>query len=115
MSVVLDVVNSINQLAQTVSNFFTTDLYTLLSNFTAWAVQWAVVAMWKTKLALLQFSWTVAQQIIVNLNLSVYLNNAWASLNSQVLAMLVFFRIPDAVSMILSASVTKFVFRFLGF
>lgn len=115
MSVFVDVVNSVVDLQQTVSNFFQTDLIVLLTKFTAWFVQWSVVALWKAKLALLGFSWGVAQQIMSNLNISSYLNGAWSSLNSSVLSMLTFFRIPDAVSMILSASVTKFVFRFLGF
>lgn len=115
MSVFVDVVNSVVHLEQIVRNFFTTDLYTLLTSFMAWFVQWSVVILWKAKLALLAFSWSIANQIITNLNISSYLNTAWGSLNSQVLQMLVFFRIPDAVNMILSVATTKFVFKFLGF
>lgn len=115
MSVFVDVVNSVVELTQTISNFFTTDLVDLLTRFTAWSIQWIVVAMWKAKLAGLIFSWGVAQQIITNLGISSYLNTAWASLNSQMLNMLTFIRVPDAVNMILSASVTKFVFKFLRF
>lgn len=115
MTVLVDVANSIIDLRQTVSDFFTTDLYTFVTNATAWFIQWAVVAMWKAKLAALTFSWGVAQQLIINLNISGYLNTAWASLDSRVMSALAFFRIPDAVNMIISAGVTKFVFRFLGF
>jgi hypothetical protein len=86
-----------------------------LTQFTAWFIEWSVVAMWKAKLAALAFSWDVAQDIIADLNLSAYLDQTWASLNSQVLSMLIFFRVPEAVNVILSAGVTKFVFRFLGF
>ena len=115
MSVFVDVVNAVVGLQQTVTNFFAIDLVQLLTKFTAWFIQWYMVALWKAKLAALTFSWGVAQQIITNLGISAYLNSAWSSLDSQVLNMLTFLRVPDAVNMILSASITKFVFKFLGF
>lgn len=74
-----------------------------------------MVAWWKAKLTALTFSWSVAQELITSLNISEYINNAWSSLDSRLLSMFVLFRIPEALNIILSAAVTKFVFRFLGF
>ncbi len=115
MSVFVDVVNSVVELGQTVSDFFTGGIYDLIVAATAWFVKWAVAAMWSAKLAALEFSWDVAQELLTSLNISSHLNNAWNSLNSQVLQLLTFFRVPEALNIVFSAATTKFVFRFLGF
>lgn len=115
MSVLVDIVNAVVQVGQTVSDFITTGIYDLLVKFTAWFIQWSVVGYWKIKLAAIEFSWDVASEIITTLNISSYINSAWSSLNSQVLSMFVFFRIPEAVNIVVSAGVSKFVMRFLGF
>lgn len=115
MSVLVDIVNAVVDTGQTVSNFFTTGLYQYTVKAVAWFVQWYTVMWWKAKLAALTFSWSVAQQLITNLNISGYLNNAYSALDSRTMALLAYFRIPEAINMILSAAITKFVFRFLGF
>lgn len=115
MTVLVDIVNAINNSAQDVYNFFHGGLYELLTKWTAWFIRWFVVGMFKAKIAALTFAYDVAQELITSMNLSAYLNNAYASLESRTLAALTFFRIPEAINIIISASVTKFVFRFLGF
>jgi hypothetical protein len=115
MSVIVDIVNAIVDFSDQVQSFFADGIYDLLSQWTAWFIEWAVVAMWKVKLAVLAFSWDVAQNIIADLNISAFLNQAWGALNSQTLSMLFFFRVPEAVNIIVSAGVTKLVFRFVGF
>ncbi|AEG00734.1 DUF2523 domain-containing protein [Methylomonas methanica] len=114
MSVFVDVVNAIVESGQMVSDFFTTGIYELLTKFTAWFVKWSVVAMWKAKLAAIAFSWDVAQELITTLNISGYINAAWSTLDSKVLNMFVYFKIPEAVNIVMSAGVTKFVMKFLG-
>lgn len=114
MSVLADVVNSVVQVGQQVADFIAFGAYDLLTKFTAWFIKWYMVAWWHAKLAALTFSWSVAQELITSLHLSEYLNAAWGSLESRTLSLLVFFKVPDAVNIILSAAVTKFVFRFLG-
>lgn len=115
MTYIVDIVNAIVALSQDINDFFSVGIYHLLTQFTAWFIRWYMVGMWTAKLALLTFSWDVAQELISSLNLSVMLQTAWSSLESRTLSMLVFFRVPEAVNIILSAAVTKFVFRFLGF
>jgi hypothetical protein len=115
MTVLVDVVNTLVDGFQTVSDFIQVGIYDLLVKFTAWFIRWYMVYWWQAKLAALNFSWSVAQQLMTSLNISATLNSAWGSLESRTLSMLVFFRIPDAVNLMLSAAVTKFVFRFLGF
>jgi hypothetical protein len=114
MSVLADIVNAVVGFQDTVSTFLNLDLYTLLTKFVAWFIQWSMVVIWKAKLALLIFSWSVAQEIMANLHISDLLSTAWGGLDSQVSGFLAFFRIPEAFNMIISASITKFVFKLLG-
>lgn len=115
MSYIVDIINAINAFSQDFVDFTSHGIYALLTQFTAWFIKWYMVAMWNAKLAALTFSWGVAQELITSLNLSDLLDTAWGALESRTLSMLVFFRIPEAVNIILSAAVTKFVIRFLGF
>ncbi|HEY8034241.1 MAG TPA: DUF2523 family protein [Methylobacter sp.] len=115
MTVLTDVANAIVSVGQQISDFTSFGVYNLLSQFTAWFIKWYLVAWYKAKLTALMFSYSVAQELITSLNLSDYLDSAWGSLESRTASTLAFFRIPEAVNMILSAAVTKFVFRFLGF
>ncbi len=115
MTLLVDIVDAIVNLGQQVSDFFTVGIYNLLAKFTAWFIKWYMVAWFKAKLAALAFSWSVAQELMTSLDISAYLDSAWGALESRTLSMLVFFRVPEAVNIIISASVTKFVFRFLGF
>jgi len=115
MSVLVDVVNSIIDQTQIASDFLTQGIYDFVVQATSWFVQWAVVALWKAKLAALGFAWDVAQELLNSLNISTFINQAWASLDSKVVQMLTFFKVPEAVNIILGAGTTKFVFRFLGF
>ena len=98
MSVIVDIINAINAFYQYVSDFTSFGIYDLLTKFTAWFIKWYMVALWNAKLAALTFSWSVAQELITSLNLSSVLDSAWGSLESRTLSMLVFFRIPEAVT-----------------
>lgn len=115
MSLLVDVVNAVVSVGQQLSDFFTVGIYGLLVEFTAYLIEWYMVGWFKAKLYALQFSYSVAQELISNLNLSDYLDAAWGALEPRTASALAFFRVPEACNMILSAAVTKFVFRFLGF
>jgi hypothetical protein len=115
MSVLVDVVNAISDTGQTISDFFSTGLYDYTTKAVAWFIRWYAVVWWQVKLEALKISWGLAQELIAYLNISGYLNSAYAALDARTMSMLAFFRIPEAINMIVSAAVTKFVFRFLGF
>lgn len=95
------------------SEFFSTGLYTLITDAFASMIEWLMLLKLKWMLWLLQFSWGIAQTLISNLGVTLALQQAWGSFDSATLANLMFFRIPDAVNIILSALGTKFVLRFL--
>jgi hypothetical protein len=114
MTLLVDIYNAIIDVFNQIQNFITDGIYQLLVEFTAWAIKKMVIASIQFKIWALGFAWDVAQEIITSLNINTYLNAAWGSLHADTLAMFQFFKIPEAVQMLLSASVTKFVFRFLG-
>lgn len=115
MSVIVDVVNAVVDVYDLVQDFITEGIYNLLTQFTALFIKWVTVAYWKLKLAALQFSYDVAMQMMVDLQLSQYLQLFFGALDSRVASMLQFFRIPEAINIVVSAFFTKFVFRFFGF
>lgn len=66
------------------------------------------------KLYMVQFSWGVAQQLITQLNLSTYINQAWSQVDQTLVGTLTYFRIPEGINLVLSAGITKFVLRFMN-
>lgn len=115
MSVFVDVVNAIVTFQDSVTKFFEVDLYQIFTDYVAYLIIQAQVAFWKMKLALLSFSWDVAQSIISQLGISSYISLAFSSLDSDLLAVIAYIKIPDFVNIVISSVTTKFVFKFLGF
>lgn len=69
----------------------------------------------KIALLMLNFLWAIVRVLLVDLNISGRLGASIGLFNSDVGAMLLFFRIPEALNMILAAFVTKFVLRLIPF
>lgn len=83
------------------------------------AVAWAVIQGTKAAIAFqiwaLQFSYEVATSIIEQLGVSQLLNEAWGRLDSKIIAALNYFRVPDAINLIVSAGVTRYVLNVVPF
>ena len=69
----------------------------------------------KIALLMLNFLWAIIKMLLIDLNLSSKLASAFGDLNSDVLKMVIFFRIPEAINMILAAFITRFVLRLIPF
>jgi len=89
-------------------------IYDFVTQLFAQYVMWATIQQIKFKLWAIDFAWDVAQNILSTLNITNELNAAFGSLDADVVAVLNFFSIPHAISIMLSAAVTKFVLRFMG-
>lgn len=94
--------------------FIQTGLYQFFTEWFAAFVIWSTVAMLKAKLQLISFSWDVAQSVLVQLDISSFLASAWSQMDSEILNVITFFHVPDAINIILSASMTRYVMRFIG-
>jgi len=96
-----------------ITAFFTTGIYDLITAAFVSLIEWLLLAKLQFMLWVLNFSWGIAQSLISSLGISAALQSAWGSLDSQVMSTLMFFRVPDAVNMILGGFGTRFVMRFL--
>ncbi len=97
-----------------VYDFLGQGIYQFASDAFAQFVIWATIQQIEFKIWIVGFAWEVAKSILDQLNISDALASAYGAVNGDVASMLGFFNIPEAINIILSALVTKFVLRFMG-
>lgn len=115
MSVLADIVNAIVDIQNEIEQIRATGIYQFFTKWFAEFIKWSVVGWYKFKLQALTFAWDVAQEILTSLNISSALSSAFSHLDSRVLAIISFLRIPEAVNIIMSAYTTRLVLSFMGF
>ena len=114
MATFVDIVNSIVDINQEIEDFRSTGIYQFFVEWFAELMKWFYVGWYKSKLMALTFAWDVAQEILTSLNLSSAIESAFSMLDSKVSGVISFFRIPEALNLILSAYVTRMVLTFMG-
>jgi len=77
----------------------------IMVKLSAWYVIWVT----KAKIYFVGFSWDVAQEVLNQLNISGTINQYWGSIDSNVMGALTYFRIPDALNIVLNAHLTRYV------
>lgn len=92
-----------------VTTFMNEDVYNFFADMFASLVQVYLLAVIESKLFFIQFSWDIAKNLMTNLGLSSLINSSWSSLDSTLLNYLTFFRIPEAINVLLQASITRFI------
>lgn len=97
-----------------ITGFFSTGLYDLITQAFASMIEWLTLAKLQWMLWAIGFCWDIAKALIADLGITEALRQAWGNLDSSTANVLMFFRIPDAVNLILGGFGTKFVMRFLG-
>jgi len=107
--------DSISHFFDWLTTWFTHGLY----DFAVWAfagfVKYTTLAFLNFALWTLPFAYDTARQIMSDLNINNYLQNAWSSLDSDYLAYASLLQIPAAVNIIVSALITRYVLRFIPF
>ena len=98
-------IDSLNALV----DFFNAGLYDFLVEFTAWLTIKITIWWFAIKIASIAFFWDVSSQILDQLNISGLINDAWSGIDSTTLSVLTYFRLPEALSIIMNAHITKFV------
>lgn len=84
-----------------------------LSSAISWGVKKAVVAWLDTKLWAMKIAWGVARSILTDLGVFAAIASAVTAIPGEILSALNFFRVFEAISMMLTAGMTKFVLRFM--
>jgi hypothetical protein len=72
-------------------------------------ITWLMITYLEAKLMTIEIAYYFANIILSSLNISDLLAAGWSSIDSQILAVFTYLRIPEAINMILSAFVTRFV------
>lgn len=120
MDAIIEFFNYVLAFFSNVGLFFTTIWAWLQSGlydfFTEWFsafMIWSTIGMIQFQMWAVTFAWDVAQHVLDQLNISSALAAAWSQLDNQVLNALTFFNVPDAINVLLSARVTRFVLNFM--
>lgn len=94
--------------------FFNTGIYDFVKQSMEEFVAWIVIGKIQFQIWTIEFMWSVAKVILVNVGISQMLESAWSGLDSVILGYLNFFRLPDALNIIFQAYVTKVSLRVMG-
>lgn len=75
---------------------------------------WGVTFYIEAKIFAIGFAWDVAAGLLETLDISRYIQQAWSSLDSQLVSFLTRYRIPEALNLIIQAYLTRFVMGVLN-
>lgn len=70
---------------------------------------WLIVFYLEYKLWALEFAWAIASVLLDGLDISSKLDLAWGAIDSTMLNVLTFFKVPEGLNVIISAFTTRFV------
>lgn len=97
-----------------IRDFIYTGVYEFVEEIMQELVAWLVIAKLQAMLFLMEFSWGVAQQIMVNLNVGDYINDGFSQLDPVLMGYLNFFRVPESLNLIVQAIATRVTLRVMG-
>lgn len=98
-----------------VLNFIGSGIYDLLVQFVAYIISKLSEIMLYLTLKSMVFSWDIARQILVDLQVSNMISSMYSHFDTQVLNVLLWLKIPDFINNLITAYVTRFVMRFIPF
>lgn len=75
---------------------------------------WMVISFTKAKIAFIGFGWEVAKEVLTQLNVSGTIESLWGQLDSQVLGVATYLKLPEALNMLINARVTRYVMDVLS-
>lgn len=95
-------------------DFIYVGIYDFIQEVMQELVAWLVIAKLQTMLFLMEFSWGVAKQIMVNLNIGDYIQEGFSGLDPVLMGYLNFFRIPESLNLIVQAIATRVTLKVMG-
>lgn len=91
-----------------------TGIYDFVVDTASYLIQLSIKLSLVSTLALVEFSWDIAKDMMDDLGISELIDSMYSNFSSQIMDVLLFFKIPEFINSIMSAYMTKFVFSFLG-
>jgi hypothetical protein len=95
-------------------DFISTGIYDIVVNIVTWLISGLTYMYFKSQLLALEFSWDVGQKLLEDLNISQYMQDAFSHFDSQSQQILLYFRVPESLNVLMGAYSTRYVMRFLG-
>lgn len=95
-------------------DFILNGIYVFFEELLKQLVSYLVISFIKFKIWALQFSWEVAKTIMTNLSVGDYIDIALSQLDSVLIAYLNFFRVLDALNLIIQAYITRLTLYVMG-
>lgn len=92
-----------------VLNFFDNGLYEVIGNVLKYYVSAVGIFSLELKMAAIEIAAGMADKIISTLNISGTINSLYSALDSKIAAFVAYLKIPDAINLLLSAHLTRFI------
>jgi hypothetical protein len=102
------------EFTDSILDFLEEGQYNFFQELVAWVMIKVTILKIEFMLFSAQFSWGVAQAVLDNLSIGDQVEQLWQQTDSYVLSWLNYFKIPQALNMILTAGTSKFVMRMVG-
>jgi hypothetical protein len=94
--------------------FIYSGIYEFVEEVMQELVAWMVIAKLQGMLFMMEFSWGVAKQIMINLNIGDYIQTGFNGLDPVLMGYLNFFRVPESINLIVQAIATRVTLKVMG-
>lgn len=98
---------------QGIYNFLIDGSYTFVQEIFASLMIWVVTWMFKAKIAAMAFMWGVGSAMIDQLNITAVINTYWNDIDSSLMGFMSRYNIPEAMNLVINASITRFIWNML--
>ena len=109
-----DFFNFISQAANDIHAFFTDGVPYIVSRTLAYIVEYSLYLKIQTEIMMIKIGFAVAEQILMDINISATLQPLFSSLPSGVRWFLSMSGMIDGMNIVLHAIVTRFTLNFMG-
>ena len=106
--------NEILEAIQGIYDFTVNGSYNFVHEALAQAVQFAVYAYFWLKKMFMEQLWLVGSAMLDQLNLSALIQTYWGHLDSNLMAFLTRYRIPEAGNIVLNSHITVWLWRMMS-
>ena len=95
-------------------NAMMSDFYGWFTQFSAWFIIKSTTAYIEFKIWAISFSWDVAKEILISYDFSGFISRTLNLLPPQIQGPVRFLGIPEGITLLSQAAVTKYCLRFFG-
>ncbi len=99
---------------KSIYEWMTSGIYDFFVQLVSYCIAISLEITLKSTLFMLRFSWDVAYQLMQDLQITTFLNDMYAHIDSSIMDVMLYFRVPDFINVVMNAYITRYVFSFLG-